>query len=315
MRSRHDWSIAALAVALALALPVHAGVYWVTVAGLGGEEDYEQRFTAEAAETDKLLKASGAQLHVQTLSGAAATRAHLTQVLADVARAATAEDQFVLLLIGHGSYDGVSYKFNLPGRDISAAELAALCNAVPAREQLIVDTTSSSGGAVAALQRSGRAVIAATKSGTEKNATVFSRYWLEALQDPGADVDKSDSISALEAFEYATRKTAEFYSSEKRLATEHAVFEDVGKGPAVRAPAPGSGEGQLLASLILVRFGDARSEALDPAKHDLLLRKEQLQRQIDELKYRKAALAEEQYQSQLKTLLLELARTQAALDH
>ena len=46
----------------------------------------------------------------------------------------------------------------------------------------------------------GAAVIAATKSGTEKNATVFARYWVEALQDPTADVDKSESISAMEAF-------------------------------------------------------------------------------------------------------------------
>jgi hypothetical protein len=303
----------ALAAAL-FASSAHADVYWVTVAGLGGEDDYEQRFAAEAAETDKLLKSAGTGVHVQTLAGPEATRAKLTQTLADTARAATPTDQFVLLLIGHGSYDGVTYKFNLPGRDISASELAALCNAIPAREQLIVNTTSASGGALSAMQRSGRAVIASTKSGTEKNATVFARYWLEALEDPGTDVDKSDSISALEAFEYATRKTAEFYSAQKRLATEHAVFEELGKGPAVRAPSAQSGEGQLLASLILVRLGAARADADDPTKHDRLAHKEQLQRQIDELKYRKAALPEEQYRSQLKALLLELARTQAALD-
>ena len=27
-------------------------------------------------------------------------------------------------LIGHGTYDGVDYKFNIPGADITAAELA-----------------------------------------------------------------------------------------------------------------------------------------------------------------------------------------------
>ena len=113
---------------------------------------------------------------------------------------------------------------------MSAAELAALCNRIAAKRQLIVNTTSASGGSMAAFQRPGRAVIAATKSGTEKNATVFARYWVEALQDPAADVDKNESISALEAFQYADRKTAEFYASQKRLATEHAVFEDTGKG-------------------------------------------------------------------------------------
>jgi hypothetical protein len=300
--------------ALLLALPARAGLYWLTIAGLGGEPDYEQRFSTEAAEIDKLLKAGGADVHVSTLTGAEATRARLTQLLAEVARAAKPEDEFVLLLIGHGSFDGVTYKFNLPGPDISAPELAALCNAVPAGGQLIINTTSASGGSIAALQRRGRGVIAATKSGTEKNATVFARYWVEALQDPAADVDKSDSISALEAFEYAARKTAAFYTSEKRLATEHAVFEDTGKGAAVRAPAPDGAEGRLLASLTLRRFGDAQNPVPDPVERDLLARKEKLQQQIDGLKYQKAAIPEEQYATQLKSLLLQLARTQAALE-
>src|SRR6202000_3090615 len=113
------------------------------------------------------------------------------------------------------------YKFNLVGPDISASELAALCDRVQARRQLIVNTTSASGGSIAALERPGRGVIAATKNGTEKNATVFARYWVEALQDPTADIDKSDSISAMEAYQYAQRKTAAFYESQKRLATEH----------------------------------------------------------------------------------------------
>ena len=98
-----------------------------------------------------------------------------------------------------------------------------------------MNTTSASGGSIPALKKPGRAVITATKSGTEKNATVFARYWVEALQDPAADVDKNEAISALEAFQYAERKTAEFYTSQKRLATEHPQFEDTGKGEPCRA--------------------------------------------------------------------------------
>ena len=45
------------------------------------------------------------------------------------------------ILIGHGSYDTVEYKFNLPGPDISGGELAALCDRVAAKRQLIVNTT------------------------------------------------------------------------------------------------------------------------------------------------------------------------------
>ena len=235
-------------------------------------------------------------------------------MLEQVAREAKPDDDFVLMLIGHGSYDGVEYKFNLVGPDMSAAELAALCNRIAARRQLIVNTTSASGGSIPALQSAGRAVIAATKSGTEKNATVFARYWVEALQDPSADVDKNESISALEAFQYADRKTAEFYKSQKRLATEHAVFEDTGKGEAGARAVGRERRGTLLASLTLVRFGDAQKAALDPAKRDLLAKKEDLERQIDVLKYQKAAMTQTDYEQQLKALLLELARVQAALD-
>jgi len=304
---------------LATPAPARASVYYVTVAGLAGEPDYEQRFTTAVKDLDKLLQSpaaagAGADRHVHSLAGAEATRARLTQVLGQIAREATPQDDFVLILIGHGSFDGVEYKLNLVGPDMPASELAALCNRVPAKRQLIVNATSASGGSIAALERPGRAVIAATKSGTEKNATIFARYWVEALQDSAADADKNDSVSALEAFVYADRKTADFYTSQKRLATEHAVFEDTGKGQPVRAPSVETGEGRLLASLTLMRLGEASSAALDPAKRDLLAKKEDLERQIDVLKYQKAAMAQTDYEQQLKTLLLQLARGQAVLD-
>ena len=305
-------AIGVLLASVALTSPARAAAHYVTVGGLVGEPDYEQRFTAAAKDLDKVLKASAADARVYTLVGADATRARLTSVLDQVARDAKPDDTFVLTLIGHGSYDNVEYKFNLVGRDMSAADLAALCNRIAARRQLIVNATSASGGSIAAFQRAGRGVISATKSGTEKNATVFVRYWVEALQDPSADVDKNESVSALEAFEYADRKTADFYASQKRLATEHPVFEDTGKGEAVRAPS--GGEGRLLASLTLVRFGGSQRAALDPAKRELLAKKEDLERQIDILKFQKAAMSESAYQQQLKALLLELARVQTTLD-
>jgi hypothetical protein len=290
-----------------------AATYYVTVAGLGGEPDYEQRFTANAMDLDKIFK-SAVGAHVVTLIGKQSTKAQLTAAIEQVAREAKPEDDFVLTLIGHGSFDGVEYKFNLVGPHITGGDLAALCDKVPTKRQLIVDTTSASGGAVPALQRPGRAVIVATKSGTEKNATVFARYWVEALQDPTADTDKSDSISALEAFQYAARKTTDFYTSQKRLATEHPQFEDVGKGDAVRATAPDDREGALLATLTVVRIGAAQAAMNDPAKRDLMAKKEELEQKIDALKYQKAAMEPGEYKKELTAALVELAQVQEALD-
>ncbi len=64
-------------------------------------------------------------MHTSTRSPEATrTKAHLNDTLGQIAREAKPEDDFMLILIGHGSFDGVEYKFNLPGPDISGADLA-----------------------------------------------------------------------------------------------------------------------------------------------------------------------------------------------
>jgi len=299
--------------ALMVAMSARAATYYVTVAGLGGEPDYEQRFTANAMDLDKVFKAA-VNAHVVTLTGKDSTKAKLTAAMEQVAREAKPEDDLVLTLIGHGSFDGTEYKFNLVGPDATGAEIAAMCDKVAAKRQLIVDTTSASGGAISALQKPGRAIVVATKSGTEKNATVFARYWVEALQDPSADTDKSESISAMEAFAYADRKTADFYTSQKRLATEHPEFEDTGKGEAVRLTQMEGREGALMGTLTVVRMGAAQAAMNDPAKRDLMAKKEELEQKIDGLKYDKAAMDPGEYKKQLTAALLELAKVQAELD-
>jgi hypothetical protein len=301
-----------LAVTCAFALNARAAAYTVIVAGLGGEPDYEQRFAAAAKDLDRIFTAAGSTSHVYTLSGLQATAVHFQDTMSTVAREAKPEDDFTLILIGHGSFDGVEYKFNLVGPDVTASQIATLCDHISSRRQLIVDTTSASGGALKVLQRPGRAVVAATKSGTEKNATVFARYWVEALQDSATDTDKSDSISALEAFTYATKKTAAFYDSQKRLATEHAVFNDIGAGDPVREP--GNGQGKLMANFTLLRLGTSQQAANDPAKRVLLDKKDELEQKIDTLKYQKAAMDPDDYKKQLRDALLELAKVQQELD-
>ena len=304
--------LALLLAVCALGLPTRAASYYVVVAGLGGEPDYEQRFTESAKDLDRIFKAAGPASHVYTLTGAQATAAKFAETMDEVARDAKPGDDFALILIGHGSFDGVEYKFNLAGPDLTAAAIATMCDHIAARRQLIVDTTSAAGGAIQALQRPGRAVIAATKSGTEKNATVFARYWVEALQDPAADTDKSQSISAMEAFTYATRKTAAFYDAQKRLATEHAVFNDAGAGEPVREA--GKGQGPFMSSFILIRLGTNQQAANDPAKRALLDKKDELEQKIDSLKYHKAAMDPADYKKQLTDALVELAKVQEELD-
>src|SRR5204862_4986546 len=150
-------------------------------------------------------------------------------------------------------------------------------NPVPASRQLVVVMTSSSGGSIENLRRVNRVVITATKTGGEKNATTFARYWAEALREPAADVDKNETVSALEAFRYAQQKTTDFFETQKRLATEHSVIEDTGKGTGERNPAADSAEGKVAATFAVVRLGANAAAARDPAKRPLLDRKEALE--------------------------------------
>jgi hypothetical protein len=273
--------------------------YFLTVAGLGGEQDYEQRFQMLATDTDKMLRDSpGSDKVIETLKGPEATRAKLEAALGKIAAQARPTDAFVMMMIGHGTFDGAEYKFNLPGPDISAPELAVLLNRIPANRQLIVDMTSASGGAADALKKEGRVVITATKSGTEKNATVFARFWVEALRDPAADTDKNQAVTALEAFKYAQAKTAAFFADQKHLATEHAQLSDE----------------QRAATFTLVRSGSASEETNDPAKREMVATKEEIENKIDALKYQKDLMDADDYRRQLTALLLQLAKTQEAIE-
>jgi hypothetical protein len=313
----------ACATVLRLAIPIflfalsaHATTFYVTISGLGGEPDYEQRFKGWATDIDSSLKKAGGDSNVITMI--APTRDQIRARFEALSREAKPGDSLVVMLIGHGTFDGVDYKFNIPGPDITGVELAALLDRVPANRQLVMNATSCSGASIEFLRKPNRVVIAATRTGTEKNATVFARYWAEALREPAADVDKNEAISALEAFHYAQRKTKEFFDTQKRLATEHAVLEDTGKGSGVaiagNGPDPETGEGKLAASFTVVRLGANAAAAKDPAKKTLLDRKEQVENAIDELKYQKAAMAADDYKKQLTRLLLELSRLQAEID-
>jgi hypothetical protein len=301
-----------LVLLLAVALSSPAATFYVTISGLGGEPDYVQRFKMWADDIDSSLKRAGGDANVVTLQ--APTRDAIRAKFAEISRQIKPDDALVLMLIGHGSFDGTEYKFNIPGPDLTGAEIASLLEHVPATRQLVVNMTSSSGGSLSFLQKKNRIIITATKAGTEKNATVFARYWAEALREPAADADKNESVSALEAFHYAQKKTAESFDSQKRLATEHSVLEDIGKGDGERDPNNENGEGKLAAAFPVVRLGANAAAARDPAKRPLLEKKDQLEQQIDKLKFDKAALPADEYKRQLTTLLLELAKTQEELD-
>jgi len=300
---------------LLAALTLQGSTYYVTVAGLGGDAEYAAEFERLAGELDHQLKLNGPDAHVTTLSGPAAARRHVGEVLTQLAGQVKAEDSFALFLIGHGSFDGSNYKFNVPGPDITAGELREWLGRIAAARQLVVNMTSCSGASMAALAAKNRIVVTATKSGNEKNATVFPRYFIDAFHDNAADTDKDGMVSALEAFRYAQTKVNAYFTTEKLIASEHALFSDNGSLTGVRDPGPENKQGLLAGEFALLRPpGETAVAAANPAKQKLIQHKDELEARIDRLKYEKDSLPEADYKQQLSALLLDLARTQAEID-
>ncbi len=216
----------------AAAISAQATSFYLTVAGLGGEPEYEQRFTGWASDFNKAISGE-AGAKVDTLTGKDATKANIQAKLSAIAGQAKADDTLTVLLIGHGSYDDIDYKLNIPGQDISASELNDALSKIAARQAIILDGRQRRRNPKK-LQRDKRVIISATKAGSERNATVFARFWVEAFRDGSADTDKNQTLTALEAYKYAKTKTKDYFDTQKRLATEHPLLEDTGKGEAKR---------------------------------------------------------------------------------
>ena len=123
---------------------LHAANVTVVISGLGGNEEFNERFdeyaTAIAEETRQIAQTS---TDVMLLRGSAAKK-DIVIALFDAISTREDIDKFTAFFIGHGSYDGRTYKFNIPGPDITGDELADLLNKVRSREQLVFAATSAS---------------------------------------------------------------------------------------------------------------------------------------------------------------------------
>ncbi|MEX0820810.1 MAG: hypothetical protein WD021_01585 [Rhodothermales bacterium] len=296
----------------------------VLIGGLGGNPAYTETFSgylrdtraalvdrAGFVETNVLVLAEQAiadEPFVDGVSTAEAIRAHFTE-LAD---RLTADDHLYVILYGHGSFDGSNARLNIPRRDLDDFDYAALLDGVPAGRVVFVNTTSASGPFAAALSAPERIVITATASGTERDETIFPRFFADALRNPDADLDKNGGLSVLEAFTYAAQRTGRYYEESGQLATEHPQLEDNADGSGSRVDAL-DGEDGNLASITYIRPRPDLA-SVSAAARPLLQEKETLERIIAETKNRKAEMTEDAYYAELEELFVRLARLNERMD-
>ncbi len=226
----------------------------------------------------------------------------------DLAARTDEGDRILVVLLGHGSWDGERSRFSLPGPDLSASDFGDLLERLSGRTVALVNAASASGEFIPALSGPGRIIVTATSTGRERNATEFGRYFSEALAEEGADIDRDGSISLLEAFIYARTEVARHYEEQNLLLTEHALLDDDGDGEGTVEPSDGEGEGSLAGSFVL----EPGAEALagdDPELRELHEERQRLESALRDLRSRSGDLDEGAYQDSLEVLLVDIART------
>jgi len=217
-------------------------------------------------------------------------------------------DQITLYLIGHGTGGEEEAKFNIVGPDITGVEFSAMLDRFEQQDIAIINTTSASYGFSASLSDEGRVVISSTRSPSEKYDPVFSRYFIEALEDRNGDRDKNNRVSMLEAFNYAKASVAQWYEDQGRLAAEHAGIDDNGDALFTLDPAPGEADGRL-AEIAYFDVLELNTEGLSPEAIAAKGQMQELERSVFILRGRKADYLEADYWRQMEELLVELART------
>jgi hypothetical protein len=244
-----------------------------------------------------------------------ATREGVTQAFDRIASRARPSDIVLVLLIGHGTAQDDVSRFNLPGPDLTDADFTKLLDRLDGQSVAFVNASSSSGDFVKRIAAPNRIVITATKSGFERNETVFASHFVAAYSKDGADTDKDGRVSLLEAFVYARREVVRAYEESNKLLTEHAVLDDNGDGVGQADPSDKGPDGLRARSFFLQPFSGAAAAALasNPAAAALLETQRRLQSQIDSLRGNRAGMTEEDFQKALEPLMLRLAETTQAL--
>lgn len=303
MKSRMLQSLSKLAgTALLCALPAGmamASTQVLVVAGRGGEAQFDTRFGQWSQKVATAsASATGDSKQVMRLAGSDAKLKAVQAAFETAAQTLKPGDQFVLVLMGHGSHDGSEYRYMLWGNDITGSDLGALLDKIPSTvAQLVINATSASGAVVEKWAKPYRVVITATKSAGERNAPKFGGFWADALASSEADRDKDGNLTAQEAYDFANRKVADAYKSDAAIVTEHARISGTDPG-----------------RFVVARLGAAAMFASDAQL--IVLRNEQgvIEARLADLRAQKAQWSKDEYFNRIEPVLVELAKLGERVD-
>lgn len=312
-------SLALAAPAVPGAEPLHAQESRVLVVeGLAGTPDMEERFQRWAtrlvdASVDRfglvadnvIYLAPDPEVDPSRITGESRAE-NVESTIQEIRGSLDEDDRLLVVLIGHGTFDGEESRFALPGPDLTASDFDRLLEGFPDGSVALVNTASASGAFLPVLSEPGRVVITATSSGRERNATEFGGFFTEALAAEGADTDQDGTVSILEAFVYARAEVERHYDEQNLMLTEHALLDDSGDGEGSDEPSRDGEDGSLASAFVLEPSPTSLAEG-DPELRALYEERLALEEEVRDLNAVSDQLDADEYESSLESLLLELA--------
>jgi hypothetical protein len=288
----------------------------IIVLGAEGSSEFGEQFRVWGERWRSVAEKGGAEVELLGVSESeeVSDRDRLKSLLEKEQASAETAAPLWLVLIGHGTFDGQSAKFNLRGPDVGANELGDWVAPLK-RPLVVINCASASAPFINRLAGENRIIATATRSGSELNFAHFGEYLAGAIDDPLADLDKDEQVSLLEAFLTASRRLEEFYAQESRLATEHPLLDDNGDGlgtppdwfrglRATQRPKEGaSPDGTRAHQLHLVASEKELQLPLETRQ-----RRDAVELELAALREKREMLNEDEYFTRLEPLMLELAK-------
>ena len=285
--------------------------YAVVITGASGGSAYAEKYnswrTALVTLLKQKLKYPDDRLFVLAESEgqnvARATRENVRRLFDTLRSRLAAEDTLFVFLIGHGTAaDNDDAKFNLVGPDLTSAEWSQLLKPVPGR-LVFIDTTAASYPFMHRLAAPGRVVVTATDTRRPAVRDDLPRVRGPGVRRSGCRRRQERPRVDLGGVQLRQRGGASSGSSATaswppnvRCSTTTATV------PAARPQSPGP-DGAL------ARCDLPGAEPPDSARNDLLKRRAELERQLDDLRVRKASSPDPAlYDAEIEKVLVEIAR-------
>ena len=299
---------ALLAIALGVSTPSAARaqqVHVLVVTGLSGEPQYRVPFMQAAstladsartrwgvADSSVIVLGEDPAADLRHITGRS-TREEVARAFLRLSRRVSPGDVLLVFLNGHGAGERASSRVNLPGPDPTAADYATWLSGFARQTVVFVNAASGSGDFVPIIAGAGRVVVTATRTGLERNESIFALPFVRGLTGTEADADKDGRVSVFEAFDFARKEVVRVYETGNKMLTEHAVLND-----------------SALART--VSFGAPRGSA-DPRIAALVAERQELESRVLALRGRKATTDSTVYEQELERLLLLLAEKSQAI--